>query len=97
MSTAAPHADGTGGSGAPDSLMPMRLCSRASGAGAHQFHRPIRCMKAGTSTVRTRVASTRTAMVSPRPNIRMNDTSAAISAPNDIDMTSAAAVITRPV
>ena len=54
-------------------------------------------MKAGTSTVRTRVASTRTAMVSPRPNIRMNDTSAAISAPNDIDITRAAAVITRPV
>ena len=54
-------------------------------------------MNAGTSTMRTSVASTRTARVRPRPNIRMNDTCAAISAANEIDMTNAAAVITRPV
>ena len=54
-------------------------------------------MNAGTSTIRTSVASTSTASVSPSPNIRMNDTCAAISAANEIDITSAAAVITRPV
>ena len=54
-------------------------------------------MNAGTSTIRTRVASTSTASVSPTPNIRMNDTCAAISAANEIDITSAAAVTTRPV
>ena len=73
------------------------LISRASGAGAHQFHLPITCMNAGTSTVRTRVASTRMARVRPRPNIRMNDTWAAVSAANEIDITRAAAVMTRPV
>ena len=54
-------------------------------------------MNAGTSTIRTSVASTSTASVKPSPNIRMNDTSAAISAANEIDITSAAAVMTRPV
>ena len=77
--------------------MPNRSCSHASGLGAHQFHRPITCMNAGTSTIRTSVASASTASVRPSPNIRMNDTCAAISAANDIDITNAAAVITRPV
>ena len=54
-------------------------------------------MNAGSSTIRTSVASTSTASVSPRPNIRMKDTCAAISAANEIDITSAAAVTTRPV
>ena len=54
-------------------------------------------MNAGTSTIRTSVASTRTASVRPNPNKRMNDTWAAMSAANEIDITSAAAVITRPV
>ncbi len=54
-------------------------------------------MNAGTSSIRTRVASTSTANVSPRPNIRMFDTCAAINAANDIDISNAAAVITRPV
>ncbi|SKT90714.1 Uncharacterised protein [Mycobacteroides abscessus subsp. abscessus] len=43
------------------------------------------------------VASTRIAMVSPVPNIRMKDTCAAISAAKAIAMISAAAVTTRPV
>ena len=55
------------------------------------------CMKAGTNTIRTRVASARTASVSPRPNIRITEVLAAINAANEIDMISAAAVITRPV
>lgn len=54
-------------------------------------------MNAGTSTIRTRVASINTASVSPSPNIRMNDTLAAMSAAKEIDITSAAAVTTRPV
>jgi hypothetical protein len=58
----------------PPSSIPNRWCSRASGLGAHQFHLPITRMKAGTSTNRTRVASTITASVRPTPNIRMNCT-----------------------
>ena len=54
-------------------------------------------MNAGTSSIRTRVASISTATVSPRPNIRIMHTRAAINAANDIDISSAAAVITRPV
>ena len=47
--------------------------------------------------MRTSVASPTMANVKPRPNIRMNDTWAAIIAANEIDMINAAAVITRPV
>ncbi len=54
-------------------------------------------MNAGSSTMRTSVASTMTASVSPTPNIRMNDTLEAINAANEIDITRAAAVTTRPV
>ena len=54
-------------------------------------------MNAGTKTIRTNVASASTASVRPTPNIRMNDTWAAMSAANEIDMISAAAVTTRPV
>ncbi len=54
-------------------------------------------MNAGTRTIRTKVASTRTASVRPSPNIRMNDTLDAISAAKEIDMINAAAVTTRPV
>ena len=54
-------------------------------------------MNAGSSAIRTRVASTRTASVSPSPKIRMNDTCAAIRAANAIAMIIAAAVTTRPV
>lgn len=81
----------------PDSLMPIRSCRRARGRGAHQLNRPITCMKAGTSSIRTRVASASTASARPSPNIRMNETSAAISAAKEIDMISAAAVMTRAV
>ena len=54
-------------------------------------------MNAGTSTSRTRVASTRIASVRPVPNNRITDTWAAISAANEIAMIRPAAVITRPV
>jgi len=65
--------------------------------GADQFARPSTRMNAGTSRIRTSVASTSTATVSPNPNKRMKDTFAAISAAKEIVMMSAAAVITRPV
>ena len=54
-------------------------------------------MKAGTRAIRTNVASTSTASVRPRPSIRMNDTCAGISAANEIDITNAAVVTTRPM
>ena len=54
-------------------------------------------MNAGSRTIRTSVVSARIASVRPSPNIRMNDTCAAISAANEMDITSAAAVTTRPV
>ncbi|MGY4653899.1 hypothetical protein ACVWWN_007695 [Mycobacterium sp. URHB0021] len=54
-------------------------------------------MNAGTSTIRTSVAATRTTSASPSPNIRMNETWAAVYAAKDIDMMSAAAVMIRPV
>ena len=46
--------------------------------------------------MRTKVASISTANVRPRPNIRTMDTWPAISAANEIDITKAAAVTTRP-
>ena len=49
------------------SVMPCRACQRASGAGAHQFHRPRRVMVAGTSSIRTIVASRTTATTSATP------------------------------
>ena len=54
-------------------------------------------MNAGSSAIRTRVASASTARVKPTPKIRMNETWAAMSAANAIDMINAAAVTTRPV
>jgi hypothetical protein len=54
-------------------------------------------MNAGSSAIRTRVASASTASVRPSPKIRMNDTWAAISAAKAIAMINAAAVTTRPV
>ena len=54
-------------------------------------------MNAGISAIRIKVASASTANVRPSPNIRMKETSAAMSAANEIDMTTAAAVTTRPV
>ena len=77
--------------------MENRSCSPASGLGAHQLNLPITRMNAGTRIMRTSVASPTMANVKPRPNIRMNDTWAAIIAANEIDMINAAAVITRPV
>ena len=54
-------------------------------------------MNDGTSSIRIRVASISTASVSPTPNIRMNDTSDAAIPANTMLISSAAAVMTRPV
>jgi len=77
--------------------MPNRWCSRASGAGAHQFTRPSTRMKAGINNIRTSVASTSTASGTPTPKIRMTDTSAATSEANVTAISNAAAVTTRLV
>src|SRR6476619_2019064 len=99
------YANGTGsgsratGSGrlATDSRKPTRRCTTRNGAGAHQLYRPSRCINAGNNNIRTRVASASTASVTPRPNITITDTCAAISVAKDRAINSAAAVTTRPV
>ena len=52
---------------------------------------------AGTSTIRTRVASISTAMASPRPMSLMARASATTKLPNTHTMMAAAAVMTRAV
>ena len=74
-----------------------RWCSRASGAGAHQFTRPSTRVKAGINDIRTSVASTSTASGTSTPKIRITDTSAATSEANVTAISDAAAVTTRPV
>ena len=54
-------------------------------------------MNAGTSSIRTNVASIKTASANPSPSIRMNVTWATINAPKEIAISNAAAVMTRPV
>src|SRR5271157_4734913 len=67
----------TGSAAAADALCRearTRSLRSATHPGPHQFNRPITCMNAGTSSMRTTVASFRTASDNPTPNIRMNDT-----------------------
>jgi len=59
---------------AAPSFMPNLSCKRVNGFGAHQHPVPSQRTNAGSKTIRTNVASTITASVSPTPNIRMNDT-----------------------
>jgi hypothetical protein len=54
-------------------------------------------MNAGSRTIRTSVASAGIASVRPSPNIRTNDTCGSISAAIEMDITSSAAVTTRPI
>ena len=63
----------------------------------HQFHRPARCMNAGTSTIRMRVASSSTATARPKPRNCIIRTRAKAKAPNTRIMMSAAEVITDAV
>lgn len=54
-------------------------------------------MKAGTRAIRTNVASTIAASVKPTPDIGLKDTWAGIKAANEIDISTAAVVTTRPM
>ncbi len=70
---------------------------RFSQRGSHQFARPSSSMVAGTSTMRTSVASMSTATARPRPMSLMARSSATTKLPNTHTMMAAAAVITRAV
>src|SRR6266508_2492384 len=70
---------------------------RSSQRGSHQFARPSSAMIAGTTTIRTIVASSRIAVDSPRPVILTSGDGLATKLRNTTVMISAAEVITRPV
>ena len=72
----------------------MRRILRTPG---HQFHRPIACMNAGTSTIRITVASSSTATARPNPRSCIASTRAKAKMPNTRIMMSAAEVITDAV
>ena len=81
----------------PGSLVQAEAaCSRRRGAGAHQFQRPSSFIVAGTSSVRTIVASTTTARASPRPSCFMATISPAAKPANTMTISSAADVMIRP-
>jgi len=63
----------------------------------HQFHRPARCMKAGTSTIRMMVASSSTATARPKPRNCITSTRAKAKIPKTRIMMSAADVMTDAV
>ena len=70
---------------------------RASPAGNHQLASPSSSIVAGTSTIRTSVASTNIAVARPMPNILRNTWSPSTNEPNTHTMIAAAAVMTRAV
>jgi len=70
---------------------------RSSHPGSHQFQSPRSFIVAGTSTMRTIVASMSTATASPRPNILIMGSSPSTKAAKTLIMMSAADVITRAV
>src|SRR3954447_21456755 len=70
---------------------------RSSQLGSHQLALPSRAIVAGTSTMRTRVASTRIAVASPSPSIFSDGTGLATNARKTAIMIRAPDVMTRPV
>ena len=70
---------------------------RSSHLGSHQLRSPSSSIVAGTSTMRTIVASMSTAIAKPRPNIFSDRSSPRTKAPNTQNMMSAAAVMTLAV
>jgi hypothetical protein len=91
---------GTAGrlSGSPSpSRSPYWAYRRRSGFGAHQLNRPSSRMVAGTSRIRTIVASTISATIMPTPISLMNVMPEAENAPMTMTSSSAALVITPPV
>src|SRR5215208_1277963 len=81
--------------------MPAWTSSRgrifSSQCGIHQLRSPSSCMTAGTSTIRTSVASRKIADVRPMPNSFRETSGAARNARNTTTMIAAAAVITPAV
>ena len=71
--------------------------TRSSQRGIHQLRSPSSCITAGTSTIRTIVASIRIAAAMPMPISFRNTSGLSAKAPNTATMISAAAVITRAV
>jgi hypothetical protein len=71
--------------------------ARSSQRGIHQFARPISCITAGTSTIRTTVASTKIAVAMPTPMSLRKVSGLRTKAMNTATMIAAAAVITRAV
>ena len=70
---------------------------RSSHLGIHQLRSPSSCITAGTSTIRTSVASRKIAEASPMPNSLRKTSGAARKARKTTTMIAAAAVITRAV
>ena len=70
---------------------------RSSHFGSHQLASPSSSIVAGTSTIRTIVASTKIATANPKPNSFSTRSSPNMNEPKTITMISAAAVITRAV
>jgi hypothetical protein len=70
---------------------------RSSHAGSHQFARPSSVMVDGTSTIRTIVASTSTAVARPSPIIFVAGSSSSTNPMKTQIMMSAAEVMTRAV
>jgi hypothetical protein len=71
--------------------------SRSSHPGSHQLRSPSSFIVAGTSTIRTTVASSSTAVANPTPNILTIGSSPSTKAPNTLIMMRAAEVMTRAV
>src|SRR5919204_503855 len=74
-----------------------RCIARSSQPGIHQLARPSSCMSAGTSTMRTTVASTRIAVAIPIPSSLRKISPLVTKARKTTTMIAAAAVMTRAV
>src|SRR5579872_4832551 len=71
--------------------------TRSSQRGNHQFDRPVSCRTAGVATMRTSVASSRTAIAMPSPMTRSTRRSPRTNAAKTQIMMAAAEVMIRPV
>ena len=87
---------GNRGRGAPRGA-PLPQSRRIGGAGSHQFQRPRIAISDGTRTIRTSVASRKTASASPTPSSCSPGTRPTAKPRNAAIMIAAAAVTIRPV
>ncbi len=75
----------------------MRSCNLRNAGGDHQFALLITVMKAGTTSIRTTVASIRTVSRSPKPTCLTGEKPPATKAAKTTTISNAAWVITAPV